>query len=286
MTTNLKGYLLAVLSVVILSPDAVLIKLMASDSLTILFWRGVAVGVGISLILTMMYGRKTISEYKKIGRLGIYLAFFFSVGTFSFIFAIEHTTVTNTLIILSTSPLMTAVIAHFALREKTKPITWIAMLSVVVGVVTIVSDNIGDVHLIGDLLALNTALALGISFTIMRKCKSFNMVPAMSLSAFITAIIAAIIAPTFFLSAQDTIYVILMSGIVSISLLLLSIAPRFISAAEVGMVMPLETVLGILISWIVIREQPSVLVIVGGLIVLLTLFLYALVPLFERKSKS
>ena len=46
-------------------------------------------------------------------------------------------------------------------------------------------------------------------------------------------------------------------------------------AAEVGMIMPLETVLGTLIAWTAINEVPSNNAIIGGLIVVITLFCYA-----------
>ena len=46
-------------------------------------------------------------------------------------------------------------------------------------------------------------------------------------------------------------------------------------AAEVGMIMPLETVLGTLIAWKVINEAPSSNAITGGTIVVVTLFFYA-----------
>jgi drug/metabolite transporter (DMT)-like permease len=53
-------------------------------------------------------------------------------------------------------------------------------------------------------------------------------------------------------------------------------APRYIPAAEVGMIMPLETVLGTLIAWIAINEVPSSSALIGGAIVIVALFLHAL----------
>ena len=63
--------------------------------------------------------------------------------------------------------------------------------------------------------------------------------------------------------------------ILAISFSLITLAPRYMPAAEVGMIMPLETVLGTLIAWIVIHEAPSSNAIIGGVIVVVTLFCYA-----------
>ena len=62
---------------------------------------------------------------------------------------------------------------------------------------------------------------------------------------------------------------------VFIPISLITLAPRYMPAAEVGMIMPLETVLGTLIAWKVIHEAPSSNAIIGGTIVVVTLFCYA-----------
>ena len=54
-------------------------------------------------------------------------------------------------------------------------------------------------------------------------------------------------------------------------MILLTIAPRMAPAAEVGLIMLVETVLGPLWVWLGIGEEPSVQTLVGGAVVLLTL---------------
>jgi drug/metabolite transporter (DMT)-like permease len=71
------------------------------------------------------------------------------------------------------------------------------------------------------------------------------------------------------------IYIVATGVILSISFTLIVIAPRYIPAAEVGMIMPLETVLGTLIAWVVINEVPSTNALIGGSIVIVTLFLHS-----------
>ena len=70
-------------------------------------------------------------------------------------------------------------------------------------------------------------------------------------------------------------YIIAMGAILSISFSLITIAPRYMPAAEVGMIMPLETVLGTLIAWYVIHEEPSTNALIGGTIVIVTLFCHS-----------
>jgi drug/metabolite transporter (DMT)-like permease len=66
------------------------------------------------------------------------------------------------------------------------------------------------------------------------------------------------------------------SGIVlSVSFSLITIAPQYIPAPEVAMFFPLGTVLGTLNAWIVIKEEPSSNALIGGAIVIITLFSHA-----------
>jgi len=46
-------------------------------------------------------------------------------------------------------------------------------------------------------------------------------------------------------------------------------------AAEVGMIMPLETVFGAYLAWIFLNEAPSMHVIIGGGIIMFTLIVHA-----------
>ena len=51
---------------------------------------------------------------------------------------------------------------------------------------------------------------------------------------------------------------------VAIPFVLVTIAPRFITAAEVNLFFLLETILGPVWVWMVIKEQPSLETILGG----------------------
>jgi len=149
------------------------------------------------------------------------------------------------------------------------------MIVVFIGIYIVMSANFGGQNLAGDLFALITAILMGFVFTLVRKYKTVNMVPTMSIGGIIAALIALIFAPTIALKPEAIIYVISMGVILSISFSLITLAPRYMPAAEVGMIMPLETVLGTLIAWKVIHEVPSSNAIIGGTIVVVTLFFYA-----------
>jgi drug/metabolite transporter (DMT)-like permease len=275
MTNHLKGILMSFFGVVILSPDSVLIRLVDADSWTVLFYRGLFMAIGVLILLLITYRSNTFIEFKRVGRGGLWIGWLHGIMTGTFVFAIMHTSIANTLVIISTGPIWIAVVAWMTLREKASLVTWMAMIVVFIGIYIVMSANFGGQNIVGDFFALITAVLMGFTFTLVRKYKDINMVPTMSIGGIVAAIIACIFAPTLAIKPEAIIYVIAMGAILAISFSLITIAPRYMPAAEVGMIMPLETVLGTLIAWIVIKEAPSSNAIIGGSIVVATLFCYA-----------
>lgn len=280
MTNHLKGLLMTIFAVVILSPDSVLIRLVEDaspdvDSWTVLFWRGLLYAVGVSLLVLIKYREKTVAEFKNIGKGGLLIGFFSGISTGTFVFAIVYTSIANALVIISTGPIMIAIVAWFLLREKSSIVTWMSMIIVFIGIYIVMSGSIGGESLVGDFFALITAVMMGFTFTLTRKYKDINMVPVNAIGGLIAALIAFVMAHKITVPTEVIGYIIAMGSILSISFSLITIAPRYMPAAEVGMIMPLETVLGSLIAWYVINEVPSINALIGGTIVIVTLFLHS-----------
>jgi drug/metabolite transporter (DMT)-like permease len=170
---------------------------------------------------------------------------------------------------------MIAIVAWFLLKEKSSLFTWTSMIIVFIGIYIVMSGSFGGDSLVGDFFALITAVMMGFTFTLTRKYKDVNMVPVNAIGGLIAALIAFLMANKITVPAEVVGYIIAMGAILSISFSLITIAPRYMPAAEVGMIMPLETVLGSLIAWYVINEVPSVNALVGGTIVIVTLFIHS-----------
>ena len=275
MNSHLKGLLIAFFGIVILAPDAVLVRLADSDSWTVLFWRGIFFAAGIIVILLITYRSKAVNELINIGKGGVLIGLLTALGGTSFILAIHYTSIAKTLVIISISPIMVAIISLIMLKEKPALYTWLSMIIVFVGIYIVMAGDKSGMNLMGNLFALTSVIVGGFSFTLLRKYKNVNMVPAMAVNGITIAFIGLIFADSLVLSSQSMLY-ILGSGIVlAVSFSLITIAPQYIPAPEVAMFFPLGTVLGTLIAWIVIKEQPSSNALIGGSIVIVTLFCHA-----------
>jgi drug/metabolite transporter (DMT)-like permease len=94
------------------------------------------------------------------------------------------------------------------------------------------------------------------------------------------ALFAMFFIETYALVEQDLIIVPLMCIMcVAIPFVLVTIAPRFIPAAEVNLFFLLETIIGPIWVWMVIKEQPSIETIQGGLVIILTIAIHSFLKL-------
>ena len=94
------------------------------------------------------------------------------------------------------------------------------------------------------------------------------------------ALIALFFANQLKLEGYDlTIIPLMCIMCVAIPFVLVTLAPRYITAAEVNLFFLLETILGPIWVWMVIQEQPSIETITGGIIIIVTIGIHSFLAL-------
>jgi drug/metabolite transporter (DMT)-like permease len=94
----------------------------------------------------------------------------------------------------------------------------------------------------------------------------------MGLSGLILAAVTLVPANLMSIQLMDWVYLALLGLIVvPIPFSLLAIGPRYLPASEVSLLLLLEAVLGPLWVWLVLKEFPGWLALIGGAIVIVTL---------------
>jgi drug/metabolite transporter (DMT)-like permease len=206
---------------------------------------------------------------KVLGLAGIAVAMIYSINAITFVLAVDHTRVANVLIIIASTPLIAALLSIIFLKERVALPTWLAIAGAMVGVSIVVGDGLRAGTSLGDLLALITAIALAVTFIIIRHNKHVNMIPATAVGALISAIIAIPFAePVQFEGARLGLMLLLGLVIMPLSFGLITLGPRTIPAPEVALLLLLETVLGPIWVWLVIDEKPSEMTLIGGCVVI------------------
>ena len=264
----------------VLSPDALLVRLSDLDPWTILCWRGLFFGLSMMVVARFMDGRVPSLNWAHV-QLGVISA----VGNIAFVFALMTTTVANTLVVLSTSPLLGAVLSAIFLKEKVGRHTWAAaaFVTAAIGAVAWSSYSAGNVW--GDVFAMISALGMAATFVFMRAKPKQNMVPALGLGGLFSSVAAVAFATPFAVGVESIGWLLLLGCVVlPVAFTLLAIAPKHAPAPDVGLVMLLEAVLGPIWVYLVFGELPARVVFYAGGAILFTLAIWTLIGL--RPSKS
>ena len=279
-----KGMLITVAGVLAVTPDSLLIRLVSADFMTLMFWRGLLVCLTLAAGLFAVHKGQILAKFAAIGWPGLVFAGLFSLNSFSFVLAVETTTVANTLVLISAAPLFAAIIARLFLQETVRRRTWLAILAATAGIVVIVSGSLGGGGaLLGDLAALVTALGLAIQFNILRRYRAVNMIPAIAVGNLITALVSLPFADTLAIVPMDVLWLCLLGvAVMPVAAALIVTGPRYLPAPEVSLVLLLETVVGPFWVWLALGEVPSGRAFLGGAIVIAALAGHATAALRRR----
>jgi drug/metabolite transporter (DMT)-like permease len=271
-----KGILMAIGGVLVLSPDSLMIRLAGLDDFTLLFYRGLFPVFTISLILLIYYRANFLPALLRIGWAGIFNGVLFAGVNITFISAIQRTSVANTLLFLSSAPIFAAILSLLVLRENQRPSTWLIIVLSLLSIFVIGWGSYGSDGLVGDLFALGCAILTAGSAILVRYKKHIDLVPSVVIGSFFTACYALSQSPELAISSTQLVYVGIMGFIlVPFAFVVLTIAPRYANSAEVQLVYLLESILGPLWVWLVIRETPSLNTIIGGSMLLASVAWFA-----------
>ena len=276
LSNQQKGSLLAFVGVMFITPDSLFIRLSSIDTWELLFYRGAIPSVVILIALILFYKSNLIKVTLAMGLAGLFYALTFSITNITFIVSIQNTNVANTLVMIATAPVLSAILAAVFLKENPDKNTWIAILITFLAVVYIFFDSFKLGNFFGDIFGLITALGLAVGANIIRSVKDKDLVPAAVIGKFLVAIFALFFVDNLILQGRDNIIVPLMCIMcVGIPFVLVTIAPRFITAAEVNLFFLLETIIGPIWVWLIIKEQPSIETIYGGILIIITIAVHS-----------
>ena len=285
LTDQQKGSLLAFIAVIFITPDSLFIRLSNIDTWGLLFYRGAIPFITVFIALLMVYKASFFKLLFSMGRPGIVYAITFSITNITFLISIQNTNVANTLIMIAMAPMLSAVLGAIFLKENPDKKTWIAILITFLAAIYIFYDSIQLGNILGDIFGFVTALGLAIGAVIIRSAKEKNLVPAAAMGKLLVAVFALFFVKDFKLIHTDIFIVPLMCILcVAIPFVLVTIAPRFITAAEVNLFFLLETIFGPIWVWLVIKEEPSLETIQGGLVIITAIAIHSYVSLKKNTN--
>ena len=280
LTDQKKGSLMAFVAVMFITPDSLFIRLSNVETWSLVFYRGIIPFVLVFIGMLLIYRLKFFNLLRSNGYYGFAYVLTFSVTNIAFVVSIQNTNVANTLIMIATAPMLSAILGSFFLRENPDKKTWVAIFITFFAALYIFYDSIKLGNFFGDILGFVAAMGLAVGAVIIRSAKKLNLVPSAVVGKLVIALFAMLFVKDYSLNDNDIYIVPLMCVMcVAIPFVLVTIAPRFITAAEVNLFFLLETIIGPIWVWLIIKEQPTPETIVGGAIIVLTIATHSFLKL-------
>ena len=275
-----KGSLLAFIAVMFITPDSLFIRLASVDTWSLVFYRGIIPFFTVLVGMLLIYKANFFKMLLTSGHHGIIYIITFSITNIAFVVSIQNTNVANTLVMIAMAPMLSAILGALFLKEMPDSKTWIAIGVTFIAAIYIFYDSLQLGNIFGDLLGLICALGLAVGAVTIRSAKTKNLVPAAVVGKLLVAVFAIFFIETYSLVGKDLLIVPLMCVMcVAIPFVLVTIAPRFIPAEEVNLFFLLETIVGPIWVWMVIKEQPSLETIQGGIVIILTIAIHSFLKL-------
>tara|TARA_Y100000590_G_scaffold30139_1_gene33477 strand:- start:650 stop:1516 length:867 start_codon:yes stop_codon:yes gene_type:complete len=278
-----KGMLLAFTGIMFITPDSLLIRLAEINSWNLIFYRGFIPFLTILIGLIFIYRFTLFKKILDNGWHGFAFIVSFAITSIVFVVSIENTNVANTLVMVALAPMLSAIISLIFLKENPDQKTWVAIVITTFAVIYIFYDAIDAGDFLGNFLGLICATGLAVNAVIIRSAKKISLVPSAMLGKLLVALFALFFVDQIKLENNDLFIIPLMCIIcIAIPFVCVTLAPRYITAAEVNLFFLLETIFGPFWVWMVIREQPSIETIIGGSIIILTIAIHSAVVLKKK----
>jgi drug/metabolite transporter (DMT)-like permease len=279
----LKAFFLASLAGTIWSFGALIVRYMVaaqSYQWQYLFFRGLTIAIVILIYLLARDGLAFINHFKRIGLSGLLGAVGLVTAMSGYILSITLTTVANTLFMLAAAPFIAAFLGIVLLKEKLRNFTWVAMAIALLGILVMVLEGLGGGSFLGNLFALMAAsgfAVFSVSLRWRRQTPQFATIALAGLLCMLFTLLMLFLRNETLAMPLRNVYLSVLHGfVVGSGLILFSLSAKFLPAAELTLLLMVEAVGGIL--WVYlpifgIHEIPSVLTVVGGIIVLAAIVL-------------
>lgn len=240
------------------------------------FWRSIFAALFVAAALGWRQRERALDTMRGLGRMGVLSGMMWCVMFSCFMIALTMTTVANTLIVMSISPLLTAFLAWMTLRQHVALRTWLAILVAFGGMLWMFASDMshsGQQQLVGMAIALGVPFAASVNVIVLKKAgQAIDLIPAVFLGGVFSAVLMLPLAWPLQASAHD-IGLLAILGIFQLGFpcMLMVVAARSLSAPEISLLALIEVLLGPLWAWLGANEAPTQNTLVGGAIVLTAL---------------
>lgn len=265
MSPRAQGYAFALAAPVCWSFGGVVMRTVDAGPWDIVFWRAIGHLAVFPLVLAVLFKTPILRRMVDAGTVGLASGLLIA-GIFVFhVIAMTSTTVANALLLQSTAPVLTALIAWLVLREKVPFANWIAIAIAFAGLAIVIGGKFDGGDIFGKAMAVAVALCGATNATLIGHFRKLDLLPATLVGAAFAAAIGIAFGDVFAVGALDIVALVGLGLLqITIGLTLFYKALETLSPVEVSLIALLEPVLGPLWTFFAVGEEPATSTLVGG----------------------
>ena len=285
--SRLPGPLLVFLGAFCLSFGGLIVKSFEGATLwQILFWRQFFFVILVAVFLLFTYKKNFLIALYNSGLPGFIGGIILGCGFSAYVFAMYNTTVANANFIIQTQAIFLAIFGYLFLKEKISKLTLVSIFLAISGILLMVGNSLSPGQLSGNLVAFIMPSSFAVLIVIVRKYPKVDMIPLQLFAGIVAMLIGYFISSKINISIYDLILAFIAGFFqVGLGFIFITIGAKKTLSAMVGILMMTEAVFGPLWAWIFLDENPQLIVLIGGFIILFAVFIQ-FYSLFEKEKKT
>ncbi|MEQ6916832.1 DMT family transporter [Halomonas aquatica] len=288
---RLRGYLITMIGVLLLSPDALLIKDTSVDVATFMFWRGLMLGLVLLLIAGARYRERLGQAVLACGPAALWCPLAFAASAWAFVGATRLTSAGNVLVMINLAPLVAGLIGMLFFGQRLRRQTWVVIAVCVTGACLMAAGEVGQGSLTGLAVALIIPVCIAVNTTVASaqrgsRQRGVDTTVILPLGCLAMLLPAALLGGVQMPDGEDMQRLALMGLLLPLAYFLIQTGARYLPGAEVSLVMLLETLVGTLLVWWWVGEVPALLAFVGGGLIVSAMLISSLRDLSRQRRKA
>ena len=263
--------LLVIASSVANSANGLVVRsLESADAWQIVFYRSWFLAGALAVVFAVQSRGRVRAALRDLRPWMVVGSFMIAAVNTCFILSITHTTVANTMFLLSGAPFFAALLGWLVLGENVERGVWWAMSVALGGMAVMLWDGFGAGTLFGNSLALLAAFCFGAFAVVLRKGRGVNMLLIVVFGAVLGGVSGGVMSGgALAVPLRDAALLFLWGALLSGTVhVIFTWGSRHVPGAELTLLILIEFILSPMWVWLFIDERPSLATLIGGALVL------------------
>ncbi len=264
------GLFLIIMAAAVDSLSGLFTRLVAADTWTMIFWRGIFAAFFVFGFMLVRYRRRALAVFLGVGWTGAVLVLLNAAGMVAGLQSQRLTAVANFFMIFATAPFAAALLARLVVGERLDMPTLLAGFVGFSGVFIMMAGSAESGNLAGDLLACCVVVFYSLLVLVIRRRNVKEIEPVIVMTVLASSLLALPFARPLAVTAAD-LPLLMVFGFIQLGLgnILIFNAARMIPAAQSGLLGVLNSALAPFWVWLALGEMPPFATVVGGSVVMI-----------------